>query len=114
MALPGTNKLKVLDKTNRQSRGGKKTKLKESNKTQEDSGYCPFSISHAPPKTRTESTEDTPTFTKKPFTIGYLNALAVREKTEDIVELIIDLDLDILFITETWLLPEGHEAVTKH
>ena len=46
--------------------------------------------------------------------MGYLNAQTVREKTEDIVELIVDLDIDLLFITETWLLPAGDESVVEH
>ena len=46
-----------------------------------------------------------PAFAKcnKDLTIGVLNAQSVRNKTEVIKDYITELDLDILFLTETWL-----------
>ena len=41
---------------------------------------------------------------------GYLNTRSCRGKTEDIVDLILEESVDILFITETWLKESGDEV----
>lgn len=45
--------------------------------------------------------------------IGYTNAQSVKNKTDDIVDLIQEKNIDMLFITETWLKATGDEPIMK-
>ena len=49
----------------------------------------------------------------KHFNIGYINAQSSRNKVHELSDLIIDTNLDMLFITESWLSPNGDEAIIK-
>ena len=49
----------------------------------------------------------------KSLNLGYINSRSVRNKTTSINSFIVEQDLDMLAITETWLHEEGDEATIK-
>ena len=44
---------------------------------------------------------------------GLLNACSVHNKTDDIVDSVMDNNLDVVALMETWLGPEGSDRVTE-
>ena len=69
---------------------------------------------HRPPSTLTQVAFDNNVMNDSNFSslcVGHINARSVKNKTSDIEHIVMDRNIDMLFITETWLNEKGDESI---